>query len=333
MRAIIPVAGIGSRLKPHTQTQPKSLIPVAGKPILGHIMDNLVEAGIDDFVFIIGYLGDRIEQYLTENYSQVKLTFVIQTVGRGIGHAVWLAREVINPVKPVFIVLGDTIFEANLKGVMDSGVSSLGVKKVDDPRQFGVAELNGQGQITKLVEKPKIPHSNLALVGLYYITETALLIECLEYHIQNEIRTNNEYHLTDALQLMLDKGANMQTFSVSTWFDCGKKDVILQTNKNLLKRLENQDFQNLTKLGNIIVPPVHISVTAKIENSIIGPDVSIGDGAFISRSIVKNSIIGPNASLQNAIIENSLIGSDASLIGAVHSMNIGDSAEINLRDS
>ena len=333
MRAIIPVAGIGSRLKPHTQTQPKSLIPVAGKPILGHIMDNLVDAGIDDFVFIIGYLGDRIEQYLTENYSQVKLTFVIQTVGRGIGHAIWLAREVVNPEEPVFIVLGDTIFEANLKGVMDAGVSSLGVKKVDDPRQFGVAELNGNGQITKLVEKPKIPHSNLALVGLYYIKETALLIECLEYHIQNEIRTNNEYHLTDALQCMLDKGANMQTFSVSTWFDCGKKDVILQTNKNLLKRLENQDFHHLTKLGNIIVPPVHISATAKIENSIIGPDVSIGDGAFISRSIVKNSIIGPNASLQNAIIENSLIGSDASLIGAVHSLNIGDSAEINLRDS
>lgn len=333
MRAIIPVAGIGSRLKPHTQTQPKSLIPVAGKPILGHIMDNLVEAGIDDFVFIIGYLGDRIEQYLTENYSQVKLTFVIQTVGKGIGHAIWLAREVINTEEPVFIVLGDTIFEANLKSVMELGVSSLGVKKVDDPRLFGVAELNNEGKISKLIEKPNIPHSNLALVGLYYIKETSLLIECLEYHIQNEIRTNNEYHLTDALQCMIDKGATMQTFSITSWFDCGKKDVILQTNKNLLKRLENQDYHWLSKSGNIIVPPVHISKTAKIENSIIGPDVSIGDGAFISRSIVKNSIIGPNASLQNAIIENSLIGSDASLVGAVHSLNIGDSAEINLRDS
>jgi len=132
---------------------------------------------------------------------------------------------------------------------------------------------------------------------------------------------------------MIEKGAQMRTFGVSTWFDCGKKDVILQTNRNLLKRLENKDFTHLTKLGNIIVPPVHISPSAKIENSIIGPDVSIGDGAYISRSIVKNSIIGMNASLQNAIIENSLIGSDASLVGAVHSLNIGDSAEINLRDS
>ncbi len=333
MRAIIPVAGIGSRLKPHTQTQPKSLIPVAGKPILGHIVDNLVNAGITDFVFIIGYLGDRIEQYLTEHYTNCKLTFVMQTVGRGIGHAVWLAREEVDITEPVLIVLGDTIFEADLKSVVDNDTSSLGVKKVDDPRLFGVAELNGEGNITKLIEKPNIPHSNLALVGLYYIKETALLFECLEYHIQNDIRTNNEFHLTDALQCMIEKGAHMRTFGVSTWFDCGKKDVILQTNRNLLKRLENNDFAQLTKLGNIIVPPVHISPTAKIENSIIGPDVSIGDGAFISRSIVKNSIIGMNASLQNAIIENSLIGSDASLVGAVHSLNIGDSAEINLRDS
>jgi len=330
MRAIIPVAGIGSRLKPHTQTQPKSLIPVAGKPILGHIVDNLVNAGVNDFVFIIGYLGDRIEQYLTEHYTDCKMSFVMQTVGRGIGHAIWLAREEVDPTEPVLIVLGDTIFEADLKTVVETNVSSLGVKKVDDPRLFGVAELNNDGHISKLIEKPKIPHSNLALVGLYYIKETAMLFECLEYHIQNDIRTNNEFHLTDALQCMIEKGANMRTFGVSTWFDCGKKEVILQTNRNLLKRLEIKDFSYLTKLGNIIVPPVHISPTAKIENSIIGPDVSIGDGAYITRSIVKNSIIGMNASLQNAIIENSLIGSDSSLVGAVQSLNIGDSAEINL---
>ncbi len=330
MRAIIPVAGIGSRLKPHTQTQPKSLIPVAGKPILGHIVDNLVNAGVNDFVFIIGYLGDRIEQYLTEHYTDCKMSFVMQTVGRGIGHAIWLAREEVDPTEPVLIVLGDTIFEADLKTVVETNVSSLGVKKVDDPRLFGVAELNNDGHISKLIEKPKIPHSNLALVGLYYIKETAMLFECLEYHIQNDIRTNNEFHLTDALQCMIEKGANMRTFGVSTWFDCGKKEVILQTNRNLLKRLEIKDFTHLTKLGNIIVPPVHISPSAKIENSIIGPDVSIGDGAYITRSIVKNSIIGMNASLQNAIIENSLIGSDSSLVGAVQSLNIGDSAEINL---
>jgi len=330
MKAIIPVAGIGSRLKPHTQTQPKSLIPVAGKPILGHIMDHLVAAGIDEFVFIIGYLGDKIEQYLTENYTQVKLSFVMQTVGKGIGHAIWLAKNEINVEEPVFIVLGDTIFEADLKEVFASENSRLGVKKVEDPRLFGVAELGSDGRIKKLIEKPKIPHSNLALVGLYFIKETAELMQCLEYNIQNDIRNNNEFHLTDALECMIQKGVKMETFPVSTWFDCGKREIILQTNKTLLKRRELNDYKKFVEQGNIIVPPVYIAESAQIENSIIGPDVSVGADAVISQSIVKNSIIGQGASLKHAIIENSLIGSDASLSGAVHSLNIGDSAEINL---
>ena len=169
MKAVIPVAGIGSRLKPHTQTQPKSLIPVAGKPILGHIMDKLVDAGVTEFVFIIGYLGDKIEQFLTEHYGKYELNFVIQTVGKGIGHAIWLAKDEIKDGEDILIVLGDTIFEADLKSVFASEYSQLGVKKVEDPRQFGVAELEGDGSIKKLVEKPSIPHSNLALVGLYYI--------------------------------------------------------------------------------------------------------------------------------------------------------------------
>ncbi|MBL7812678.1 MAG: NTP transferase domain-containing protein [Bacteroidetes bacterium] len=332
MKAIIPVAGIGSRLKPHTHTQPKSLIPVAGKPILGHIVDNLTAAGITDFVFIIGYLGDKIEQYISDHYANCRSKFVIQTLGKGIGHAIWLAREEFEDEEPVLIVLGDTIFEANLSNVIQGGVSSLGVKKVDDPRLFGVAELNDDGSIRRLNEKPAIPRSNLALVGLYYIRETGILKDCLGFNIENEIRTQNEYHLTDALQCMIDRGVRMETFQVDSWFDCGKKEIILQTNRNLLKR-ENPELPVGVEKSNIIVPPVYISPSARVENSIIGPDVSIGDHAVISRTIVKNTIIGPYAELQNAILENSLIGSDASLIGAVHSLNIGDSAEINLRDS
>lgn len=330
MKAIIPVAGIGSRLKPHTQTQPKSLIPVAGKPILGHIMDKLVDAGVDEFVFIIGYLGDKIEQYLTDNYGSCGLKFVIQTVGKGIGHAIWLAKEEISNDEEILIVLGDTIFEADLKSVFASKTSALGVKKVDDPRQFGVAELEGDGSVKKLVEKPNIPHSNLALVGLYFIKESAKLMECLEHNIKNEIRNQNEFHLTDALYCMVQNGIRMETFNVSLWFDCGKKDIILQTNKQLLKTYPADKYKKWQDKGNIIVPPVYISESAEVENSIVGPDVSIGEDARISRSIVKNSIIGLGASLNNATIEDSLIGSDASLQGAVHSLNIGDSAEINL---
>lgn len=331
MKAIIPVAGIGSRLKPHTHTQPKSLIPVAGKPILGHIIDSLKSAGVNEFVFVIGYLGDKIEQYVAEHHKDCKSTFVIQTLGRGIGHAIWLANEEFADDEAILIVLGDTIFEADLKSVIEKGESALGVKKVEDPRLFGVAELNEAGEIVQLVEKPSIPRSNLALVGLYYIREAAVLKECLKYNIDNEIRTQNEFHLTDALQCMIDKKVVFKTFSVDSWFDCGKKDVILQTNRTLLRN-HPQVVTEAQKKGNIIVPPVYISPKAKIENSIIGPDVSVGDDAIIVRSVVKNSIIGQHAELHSAILENSLIGSDSSLIGAVHSLNIGDSAEINLRN-
>lgn len=332
MKAIIPVAGIGSRLKPHTHTQPKSLIPVAGKPILGHIVDSLKEAGIREFVFIIGYLGDKIEQYITSQYTDCKSSFVIQTLGKGIGHAIWLARDEFDDDEPVLIVLGDTIFEADLKSVIAGNKSSLGVKKVEDPRLFGVAELDENGIINRLSEKPAIPRSNLALVGLYYIKEAEILKQCLEFNIDNEIKTQNEFHLTDALQCMINKGVKFETFGVESWFDCGKKEIILQTNRNLLRRGSNPVPKHLEN-GNIIVPPVYISPLANIENSIIGPDVSIGDHAVIKRSIVSNSIIGQYAELQSAILDNSLIGSDSTLIGAVHSLNIGDSAEINLRDN
>ena len=306
MKAVIPLAGMGSRLKPHTRTQPKSLIPLAGKPILGHIMDRLVEAGVTEFVFVIGYLGDRIEQYIAEQYGQYQSTFVIQTLGKGIGHAVWLTRDVFTADEGLLIVLGDTIFEADFAGVFAKGGNALGVRKVEDQRQFGV--------------------------GLYYIENSADLFTCLDYNIQHEIRTQNEFHLTDALQCMIDKGIGFTTFTVDTWFDCGQKDIILQTNRNLLKRVDQQAFVKFEK-GNIIVPPVYISPTAKVENSIIGPDVSIGDGAVITRSMLKNSIIGQGAELNNAILEDSLIGADAILVGAASSLNIGDSAEINLRNS
>ena len=317
-------------MRAHTTTQPKSLIPVAGKPILGHIVDTLRAAGINDFVFIIGYLGDKIEQYITTQYSDCHSTFVIQTLGKGTGHAIWLARHVLEDDEPILIVLGDTIFEADLAKVMAGGVSSLGVKKVEDPRQFGVAELNEDGSIRKLVEKPSIPKSNLALVGLYYVQETKILKECLDYNIEHEIRTQNEFHLTDALQCMMEKGVRIGTFSVENWFDCGKKDIILQTNRNLLRRDGLPAIPEALLKNNIILPPVYIAPNVRIENSIIGPDVSIGENAVILRSMVKNSIIGQHAQLQTAILDNSLIGSDAVVTGPSQSLNIGDGAEMNL---
>ncbi len=328
MKAIIPVAGIGTRLRPHTHTQPKALIPIAGKPILAHIIDSLLKEGINEFVFIIGYMGDKIESYISTTYPNIKVDYVIQTTGRGTGHAIYLAKEHIKGCGEILIVLGDTIVDVNLKPVLEADMSMLGVKKVDDPRLFGVAELGPDGYIKRMVEKPTIPKSNLALVGMYKIKESDQLIDALEYNITNKITNQNEYQLTDALMRMVELGVKFKTFDVDNWFDCGKKEILLDTNSILLKRL-NYDTSKYKFENTIIIPPVFIGDDCRIANSIIGPNVSIGDHAILNYAIVQEGIIGPYAQIEYAILDRSLIGNDAVFKGMKQSLNIGDSTEIN----
>lgn len=330
MKAIIPVAGIGSRLRPHTHTQPKSLIPVAGKPILAHIIDELIHQGIKDFIFIIGYMGDKIEKYVTTNYPGVKSQFVIQTSGKGTAHALWLTKDMVNPDEEMLIVFGDTIFKANLKDIIASEYSTLGVKKVEDPRDFGVAELNDEGFISKLVEKPRIPKSNLALVGVYKIRNAGSLFDAIQYVLDHNIKTLDEYNLTDVLMHMIKSGEKMTTFKVENWFDCGKKDILLETNAILLKEGGFKKPDAKQYVNTIIIPPVFIGKDSLISNSIIGPFVSIGEKAIVDYAIIKNSIIGPHSQLEYANLQNSIIGNDASLKGSPLSLNLGDSTEINL---
>ena len=329
MKAIIPVAGIGSRLRPHTHTQPKALVPVAGKPILSHIVDNLLEAGVREFIFVVGYLGDKVEEYIRSRYPQIKPEFILQEPREGTGHAVWLCREKIRDGDDLLIALGDTVFDIDLKTVIDQPVSSVGVKKVDDPRCFGVAELNDEGFITHLVEKPPIPRSNLALVGLYRIQESALLLQALEENIKNNKRTYGEYHLTDGIQNMVARNARIKTFAVENWYDCGSKDSLLETNAILLKKNHPGLQQDLQFENTIIIPPVIISGQCRITNSIIGPNVSIGENSTVHYSILKDAIIGSYSELKHAVLHHSVIGSDATLHGLSQSLNIGDNTEID----
>ena len=328
MKIIIPVAGIGTKLRPHTHTQPKALVPVAGKPILAHIVDSFVHAGFSDFIFIIGYLGDKIESYITEKYPKIKSSFVVQEPREGTGHAVWLASGLIGKDEEILIVLGDTIVEFDLNSITAKQVSSLGVKKVDDPRSFGVVETDQQGFITRLAEKPVIPKSNLALVGIYYIRESSVLMEVLDNMIRNKQKTRDEYNLTDAIMRMVDSGTRINTFQVGNWFDCGSKSSLLETNAVLLKRVagtnRSYEFEN-----TIIIEPVSISPDCTISDSIIGPNVSIGEKTIIRSSIIKNSIIGSYSHLETAVLQQSVVGSDSLLKGLSQSLNIGDSTEID----
>ncbi len=331
MQAIIPVAGAGTRLRPLTYTQPKVLISVAGKPILSFIIDELAENGITDFVFVIGYLGEKIREFVDKNYPHINARFVQQEKREGLGHAIWMAKDELDLNKELIIHLGDTIVDIDIKKILAEQYSTLVVKKVDDPRSFGVAEIDAEGFIKKVEEKPHIPRSNMALVGFYFIRETRKLIEALDYNITNNIRSNSEFYLTDGIQKMIADGVKFKSHKIESWYDVGKKDILLETNSILLKKLGDKAGNKGRSENSIIVPPVQIPAGAVIKNSIIGPNVSIGENTEINYCIIKNSIVGSFSKLENVVLHSSLIGSDSIIKGQSQSLNIGDNTEIDLR--
>src|SRR3990170_1703297 len=289
MKAIIPVAGAGTKLRPHSYTQPKALIPLAGKTVLSIIIDQMREAGIHEFVFIVGYLGDKIRDYVQLKYPDLQAHYIQQIDRQGVGHAIRIAKEAVNGDE-VIVILGDTICEYDIQAVVNNPGSMLGVKKVDDPREFGVAEIDENGFIDHVVEKPQIPKSNMALVGIYKIKESNQLFQCLENNYLQGLRTHGEYSLTDALDCMLRMGIKFKPFKVESWFDCGRKETLLESNATLLKKFGRKIESEYNFENTVIIPPVSIGDGCDIKNSIIGPNVTIGENTKISYSIVRNSI-------------------------------------------
>lgn len=328
MKVVIPVAGTGAKLRPHTYTQPKPLIPLAGRTILSFIMDQFIDAGHTDFVFIIGYLGEKIRNYVQEKYPDIKATFIEQKDRLGTGHAIYLTKDLVVPNEELIIVYGDTICDYDLNAVLGSKMSLVGLKKVDDPRDFGVAELDENGSVKSAIEKPKIPKSNLALVGIYKIIETQLMFELIEKYFANHAITE-EYTLTEVIDLMVKNNTKINSFFVNSWFDCGKKESLLETNSTLLDKVEFASEEIPFFDNTIIIHPVSIAEGCVIENSIVGPHVTIGEKAIIRNSMVRDSIIGAYSVLEKVSLHNSLIGSDAFVGGASRSLNIGDNTEID----
>jgi glucose-1-phosphate thymidylyltransferase len=325
MKAIIPVAGVGTRLRPHTFSHPKVLLNVAGKPIIGHIMDKLIEAGIDEAIVIVGYLGNMVEAWLRKHYS-IKFTFVNQPERLGLAHAVWMCKPSVEPEEPVLIILGDTIFDVDLAPVLKSPVSTLGVHEVADPKRFGVA-ITENRRIVRLVEKPDEPVSNLAIVGLYFLKKASSLFNSIDHIIESGIKTKGEYQLTDALQFMIEQGEPFSIFSVEGWYDCGKPETLLSTNETLLQKKPPSKAYP----GCIINDPVFIADNATVENAIIGPNATIGEHAVVNDAIVRDSIIGNHARVSHIMLDYSIIGNNASISGNPHEINIGDYSEIRVR--
>jgi len=327
VKAIIPVAGVGSRLRPHTNTLPKVLMNVAGKSIIGHIIDSIISAGVDELILIVGHLGDMVRDMISQWYPDLKITYVEQPERHGLGHAIYLAEPYIDMTQPVCIILGDTIFRADFNKFLREPTNVIGVKEVDDPRRFGVA-MTKNGTVYELIEKPADPKSNLALIGMYRIQDTKALFDTLAHMIQEDHRTKGEIQLTDALQLMLAGGAEMKTFTIDKWLDCGKPETLLSTNHILL-----EEFANTTRNKNytncIIHQPVYIDPTASVSDSVIGPNVTIAAHATVRFSIISESLIHEDAFVSNMILFESLIGTKAVLKGSRMNINIGDSSNID----
>ncbi|RMG65523.1 MAG: nucleotidyl transferase [Calditrichaeota bacterium] len=324
MRALIPVGGEASRLRPHTLLHPRALLPVAGKPVLAHIVERLIEDGIQEILFVVGPGAEQIERFVRRHFS-IQAQFVRQEEPLGLGHAVYVARQWLSADQPFVIVLGDTIYDADLKPVFEAPYTSIGIKEVEDPSHFGVAVINERGFITRLVEKPQEPVSRLALVGIYFIKNPALLFNCLAEVIEQKILVNNQYQLTDALQRMIEKGEPITAFNVEGWYDCDRPANLLRTNQILLQSLNWQPGDQIEE--STIVPPVFIHPEARVIRSVVGPNVSIGAGTVVERSIVQHSIVGQKAHLQHALVEYSLIGDQVKLRGRLQRINLGDFSE------
>lgn len=319
------MAGIGTRLRPHTHTIPKALVQVAGKPILGHILDELIPVGVTDIVLVTGYMADRVRRYVDRAYPALTVSYVHQEERRGLGHAIYLTKEHIRG-GPALIVLGDTVVSADFAALLSGRKTLIGVKDVENPERFGVVEVK-QGRVVNLVEKPDAPPSNLAIVGVYYIARTELLVECLQCIVSEDIRTKGEYQLTDALKLMLERGEEMGTFAVEGWHDCGRPETLLETNRFLLSR-DGSTARDIP--GSIVLDPVAIDETAIVESSVVGPYVSIAAGSVIRDSVIRNSIVSGNAHVERSLLESSLIGENAVVRGSFQRLNVGDSSEIDI---
>lgn len=324
MQVILPLAGFGKRMRPHTWSKPKPLLNVAGKPVLGHVLDKIAPLNPDQVVFITGWLGEQIQEYVGEHYA-LDAHYVVQQELRGQAHAIYLAKEYLHG--PCLILFVDTLFEADLAGLEQRDVDGvIYVREVEDPRRFGVV-VEQEGRITRLIEKPSGMENRKAIIGLYYVRDGAALTSAIEHILSHSIQTKGEYYLADALQVMIDRGARIVSAPVEAWEDCGEPETLLRTNRYLLERGHSQ----VAPMENsVIIPPVYIDASATVRHSIVGPHATIGKNAQIIDSIVRDAIVDEGSRLEQTAIAHSLIGRNVTIRGHLQQLNVGDDDRIEL---
>jgi len=328
MKVIIPLAGKGTRLRPHTHITPKPMLKVAGKPVMQYILEDLRRLGtVEQIVYITGHLKEKVEEYARKEFADIPAVFIEQEVQDGTAGAVALARKYVD--QPVLIIFVDTIFDADLsvtKTLDTDGI--IWVKEVEDYQRFGVVVTDGDGNMTKIVEKPDTPISKRANIGLYYVRNWKLLYEGIDW-VLKQPKNKGEYYLTDAFQYMIDKGAKIRVVDVEGWYDAGKIDTLLETNRVMLEKGHARRPKGPG--DSTIIDPVYIEDDVVLKGAHIGPNVSIGRGSIIERSQLKDTLVGANTKIVGSTLENSLIGDSAVIEGVRGELTLSDHSEVRAR--
>lgn len=330
MKIIVPMAGMGKRMRPHTLTVPKPLVPIAGKPIVQRLVEDIAKVcgePVEQVAFIIGNFGEAVEKSLVRIAESVgaKGTIHYQDQPLGTAHAVMCAKEALEG--NVVVAFADTLFKADF--TLDASRDGIiWVQQVEDPRPFGVVKLDDQNQITEFVEKPEHFVSNLAIIGIYYFKDGAYLRSELQYLLDNDIKDKGEFQLTNALENMKNKGTRFVPGQVTEWLDCGNKDATVFTNQRYLEylaeRQENLVDASAQIVNSVVVQPVYLGKNVKLRNAVVGPHVSVGNGTTITDSVVKNAIIQENTTVNNANISNSMLGNFVKFEGKPSDLSVGD---------
>lgn len=327
MKVVIPLAGKGTRLRPHTHVTPKPLLKVGDKPVMAYILDDLRDLGVRDAVIITGHLKEKVEQYMSTEYPDFEATYVEQPIQNGTAGAVDLARPHVQ--EDLLIIFVDTLFDADLsvaRNLPEDVAGVIWVKEVEDYQRFGVVVADDEGFMQKIIEKPSEPISKRANIGLYYIRDWKLLFEGIEHVMKSPPAGGGEYYLTDAFQYMIDKGAKLKIIDVEGWYDAGKPETLLETNLHVLSG--NRGRRPADKDGVKIVDPVHVADGVELSDCEIGPGVTLSKGVKVTGSTIRNSIIGEGSRIEGSNLQDSLVGSNAVVVGVQGQIDIGDNSVI-----
>jgi glucose-1-phosphate thymidylyltransferase len=328
MKIIVPMAGMGKRMRPHTLTVPKPLVPIAGKPIVQRLVEDIAKVcgeTVEEVAFIIGDFGKEVEKKLIQIAESVgaKGSIYYQKQPLGTAHAVYCAEPSLDG--NIVVAFADTLFKADFKmDTKNEGV--IWVQKVEDPKPFGVVKIGAAGHITDFVEKPETFVSDLAIIGIYYFKDGRYLANEIKYLLDNDVKDKGEFQITNALENMKNKGAKFVPGQISEWLDCGNKNSTVDTNKSYLGYLSGTKLvaDSVSIENSVVIQPSFIGENVVLKNSVIGPHVSIGNGSKVTNSIISKSIVQEQATIKNAVITNSMLGNSATYEGHAKDLSVGD---------